>query len=87
MNNDENILKILEKHGKILEDLQTGQETLQEDFSDIKAVQQGHGEKLDRIEDPALHTKTTVEILEDKIDETKLEVDEIKKRQRPRHAD
>jgi hypothetical protein len=32
-------------------------------------------------------TKADVETLEEKIDATKIEVDEIKKRQCPRHAD
>jgi hypothetical protein len=33
------------------------------------------------------HTLTVLETLDEKIEATKEEVDEIKKRQRPRHAD
>ncbi len=60
---------------------------LDQDATIIKSVQQEQGEKLDELLAEAARTRTTVEILENKIDETKTEVDEIKKRQRPQKAD
>jgi hypothetical protein len=43
--------------------------------------------KLDLLIDDQEHTMTVHETLDEKIEATKEEVDEIKKHQRPRHAD
>jgi hypothetical protein len=53
----------------------------------IKKQLNEHGEKLDLLLDGQAHTMTVLETLDEKIEATKEEVDEIKKRQRPRHAD
>jgi hypothetical protein len=53
----------------------------------IKKRLNEHGKKLDLLLDGQEHTMTVLETLDEKIEATKEEVDEIKKRQRPRHAD
>jgi uncharacterized coiled-coil DUF342 family protein len=53
----------------------------------IKKQLDEHGKKLDTLLEEAGSTRTAIKTLDNKIDATKEEVDEIKKRQRPRHAD
>jgi septal ring factor EnvC (AmiA/AmiB activator) len=79
MNNEEKILKILA-------DMQATMAT-KADVERVEKTQQEHGEKLDSLLGEVARTRSAVKILDGKIDETKIEVDEIKKRQRPRHAD
>ena len=91
MTNDDKILKALTA-------LQAGQRALQADVATIKT---DHGKKLDNLQagvtilqadvtilkDGQAHNITILKTLDEKIEATKEEVDEIKKRQRPRHAD
>lgn len=65
-------------HGVV--DVMQGQERLEKG-------QQEQGKKLDKLQDGQVHIMTALETLDEKIEATKEEVDEIKKQQRPRHAD
>ena len=87
MSNEEKILKALEA-------LQQGQEQLTQDVTAIKTMQQEQGnmlqeqgKKIDMLLDAANRTQTAIETLDEKIDATKTEVDEIKRHQRPQKAD
>ncbi len=74
----------------IKKDLQAVKVTQQqqgEDIKTIKTVQQEQGKKIDTLLSGQAHIETVLETLDEKIDETKTEVDEIKQRQRPRHVD
>ncbi len=60
--------------------LETGQQ-------EIKTIQQEQGKKTDILLDGQSHIMTVLETLDERTQATKEEVVEIKKRQRPRHAD
>jgi chromosome segregation ATPase len=70
-----------------LQGVKTAQQEQGEDIKAIKTVQHVQGEKLDTLLSSQAHIETVLETLDEKIEATKEEVDEIKKRQRPRHAD
>ena len=57
------------------------------DLETIKKAQQEQGEQLDTLLKVAAHTDTALKIVDDKINETKTELEKIKQRQRPQKAD
>jgi peptidoglycan hydrolase CwlO-like protein len=78
---DSKILEELKGIRSDITNLKEGQQSLQADVKSIQAVQQeqgkkldDHSKKLDRVIDEQAHMKTTLEVIEDTIKETKEEV-------------
>ncbi|MBV8892264.1 MAG: hypothetical protein JO266_09900 [Acidobacteria bacterium] len=84
-----------------LERLENGQKAMQGDIANLKQGQQEqgkklddlhtkadvHDKKLDRLDDHVAHINPVLEILQGMIEETKEDIDEIKRRQRPQKVD